>query len=98
MIRPPGDSRKDQRKNSRKADELVVVSGVSSGIGAATARAVASMGYYVLAGVRTDSETDAVRAEGIEPATLDITVPEHIGALARRIADDPERRGRRGPA
>ncbi|MFI1418757.1 SDR family NAD(P)-dependent oxidoreductase [Streptomyces sp. NPDC020731] len=88
MIRP----RKDPRKNPRESDELVVVSGASSGIGAATAQALAAMGYHVLAGVRTESEADAVRADGIEPVTLDITVPEHIEALARRIADDPERR------
>ncbi|MFF9335659.1 SDR family NAD(P)-dependent oxidoreductase [Streptomyces albogriseolus] len=92
MIRPPKDARKVQRKNVRKPDELVVVSGASSGIGAATAQALAAMGYHVLAGVRTDSEADAVRADGIEPVTLDITVPEHIEALTRRIADDPERR------
>lgn len=95
MIRPPKDSRKDQRKNPRKADGLVVVSGASSGIGAATARALAAKGYHVLAGVRTDSEADAVRADGIEPVTLDITVPHHVEALARRIADDPERRALR---
>ncbi|MEU0753294.1 SDR family NAD(P)-dependent oxidoreductase [Streptomyces albogriseolus] len=92
MSRPPKDARKDQRKNPRKPEELVVVSGASSGIGAATAQALAAMGYHVLAGVRTDSEADAVRADRIEPVTLDITVPEHIEALARRIADDPERR------
>ncbi|MGA5347515.1 SDR family NAD(P)-dependent oxidoreductase [Streptomyces griseoincarnatus] len=92
MSRPPKDARKVQRKNVRKPDELVVVSGASSGIGAATTQALAAMGYHVLAGVRTDSEADAVRANGIEPVTLDITVPEHIEALARRIADDPERR------
>ncbi|MGQ5228639.1 SDR family NAD(P)-dependent oxidoreductase [Streptomyces sp. yara] len=92
MSRPPKDARKVQRKNVRKPDELVIVSGAPSGIGAATAQALAAMGYHVLAGVRTDSEADAVRADGIEPVTLDITVPEHIEALARRIADDPERR------
>lgn len=92
MSRPPKETRKDQRKNPHKPDELVVVSGASSGIGAATAQALAARGYHVLAGVRTDSEADAVRADRIEPVTLDITVPEHIEALARRIADDPERR------
>ncbi|MEU0133068.1 SDR family NAD(P)-dependent oxidoreductase [Streptomyces sp. NPDC006296] len=95
MIRPPQDSPRDRRKNHRKPDELVVVSGASSGIGAATARALASMGYHVLAGVRTDGEADAIRADGIEPVTLDITVPHHVEALARRIADDPERRALR---
>ncbi|MFB7762028.1 SDR family NAD(P)-dependent oxidoreductase [Streptomyces xiamenensis] len=87
MTRPRKDPRKKPQKN-----ELAVVSGASSGIGAATAQALAAMGYHVLAGVRTDSEADAVRADGVEPVTLDITVPEHIEALARRIADDPERR------
>jgi NAD(P)-dependent dehydrogenase (short-subunit alcohol dehydrogenase family) len=88
VIRP----RKDPQRNPRTSDELVVVSGASSGIGAATAQTLAARGYHVLAGVRTDGEADAVRADGIEPVTLDITVPEHIEALARRIADDPERR------
>ncbi|MBP0459066.1 SDR family NAD(P)-dependent oxidoreductase [Streptomyces montanisoli] len=76
-------------------NELVVVSGASTGIGAATAHALASIGYHVLAGVRTSGEADAIRAEGIEPVTLDITVPAHIEALAQRIADDPERRALR---
>ncbi|MFI5571229.1 SDR family NAD(P)-dependent oxidoreductase [Streptomyces sp. NPDC051740] len=72
--------------------ELMVVSGAATGIGAATAHALASMGFHVLAGVRTGEEADAVRADGVEPVTLDITVPQHIEALARRIADDPEQR------
>ncbi|GHA92143.1 short-chain dehydrogenase [Streptomyces tendae] len=75
--------------------ELVVVSGASTGIGAATARALASTGHHVLAGVRTDAEADAIRAAGVEPVVLDITVPRHIDALARRIADDPEGRALR---
>ncbi|MER5890798.1 SDR family NAD(P)-dependent oxidoreductase [Streptomyces sp. NPDC001941] len=73
-------------------NELVVVSGASTGIGAATARELASMGYHVLAGVRTDAEADAIRAAGVEPVTLDITAPEHVAALAERIAGDTERR------
>jgi NAD(P)-dependent dehydrogenase (short-subunit alcohol dehydrogenase family) len=77
---------------SAKKNEIVVVSGASTGIGAATARALAAMGYHVLAGVRTDGEADAVRAEHIEPVTLDITVPGHVEALAERIAGDGERR------
>ncbi|GAA2265957.1 short-chain dehydrogenase [Streptomyces ruber] len=73
-------------------NELIVVSGASTGIGAATALKLASMGYHVLAGVRTDSEADAIRTENIDPVTLDITVPEHVEALAQRITDDRERR------
>jgi NAD(P)-dependent dehydrogenase (short-subunit alcohol dehydrogenase family) len=50
------------------------------------------MGYHVLAGVRTRDEADAILSAGVEPVTLDITVPRHIEALAERIANDPERR------
>jgi NAD(P)-dependent dehydrogenase (short-subunit alcohol dehydrogenase family) len=72
--------------------ELVVVSGASSGIGAATARRLASMGFYVLAGVRTAHDADKIRTDGIEPVLLDITIPEHVKNLAARIADDPQGR------
>ncbi|OWA12027.1 dehydrogenase [Streptomyces sp. CS113] len=82
-------------ESSPPKKELVVVSGASTGIGAATARALASTGHHVLAGVRTDAEADAIRAAGVEPVVLDITVPRHIDALAERIADDPERRALR---
>jgi NAD(P)-dependent dehydrogenase (short-subunit alcohol dehydrogenase family) len=73
-------------------NELVVISGASTGIGAATARELASRGYHVLAGVRRAADADAVRADRIEPVTLDITVPDHIASLASRIADDPQNR------
>jgi YD repeat-containing protein len=67
VARPRGDPRKNSQKNSQKnsrKNELVVVSGASSSIGATTAQALAAMGDHVLAGVRTDSEADAVRAVG----------------------------------
>ncbi|MFI6062218.1 SDR family NAD(P)-dependent oxidoreductase [Streptomyces sp. NPDC051286] len=70
----------------------MVVSGASTGIGAATARELASMGYHVLAGVRSDQEADTIRAQGVEPVMLDITVEAHIEALAERISRDPEQR------
>ncbi|MGM1017091.1 MAG: SDR family NAD(P)-dependent oxidoreductase [Actinomycetota bacterium] len=73
-------------------NELIVISGASSGIGAATARNLAARGYHVLAGVRRDEDADAIRSDLIEPITLDITVPGHVTALAARIADDPDER------
>ncbi|MCR6490492.1 SDR family NAD(P)-dependent oxidoreductase [Amycolatopsis sp. OK19-0408] len=69
--------------------ELVVVSGASTGLGAATARELATRGYHVLAGVRRDRDADAIRADGVEPVLLDITRPEHVRALAERVAADP---------
>lgn len=73
-------------------EQLIVVTGASSGIGAATARELASRGYHVLAGVRSAEEAASVRAPGIEPVTLDVTEPEHIAALARRIDADADGR------
>jgi NAD(P)-dependent dehydrogenase (short-subunit alcohol dehydrogenase family) len=73
-------------------NELIVVSGASTGIGAATARELAARGFHVLAGVRRPSDGDAIRAAGIEPVILDITQPGHIEALVARISGDAERR------
>ena len=72
--------------------EIVVVSGASSGIGAATARELAGRGFHVLAGVRRDADADAIRAASLEPIRLDITDDSAIEALVGRIAEDPERR------
>jgi NAD(P)-dependent dehydrogenase (short-subunit alcohol dehydrogenase family) len=72
--------------------DIVVVTGASTGIGAATARELAARGFHVLAGVRGKTDADVIRAANIEPVMLDITDQMAIEALARRIVDDPERR------
>jgi NAD(P)-dependent dehydrogenase (short-subunit alcohol dehydrogenase family) len=72
----------------RASAELAVVTGASTGLGAATARELAHRGLHVLAGVRREQDADALRSARIEPHILDITDPAHIAALARRIADD----------
>lgn len=68
------------------------MTGASTGMGAATARELARRGYHVLAGVRRESDGAALRAAGIEPVLLDITVQDHISALAARVEQDPHRR------
>lgn len=73
-------------------NEIMVVSGASTGMGAATARELAARGYHVLAGVRRERDGEAIRADGIEPVILDITRPEHVRALVERIASDPDHR------
>jgi NAD(P)-dependent dehydrogenase (short-subunit alcohol dehydrogenase family) len=83
--------------SSNRADrhELIVVTGASTGIGAATARAMADKGFHVLAGVRRDVDADALRGSGsagIEPVILDITVESDVAAIADRVARDPQRR------
>jgi NAD(P)-dependent dehydrogenase (short-subunit alcohol dehydrogenase family) len=78
--------------SNRAREELVVVTGASTGIGAATARELARRGFHVLAGVRRDVDAEALRADGIEPLILDITVESDVVAIADRIAADPLRR------
>ncbi|MFY1683591.1 SDR family NAD(P)-dependent oxidoreductase [Micromonospora sp. WMMD730] len=73
--------------------KLIVVTGASTGMGAATARELARRGFHVLAGVRrdadADADADAIRTTGIEPVILDITDAEQVAALAVRVGDDP---------
>jgi NAD(P)-dependent dehydrogenase (short-subunit alcohol dehydrogenase family) len=72
--------------------ELVIITGASSGIGEATARELARRGFHVLAGVRNDRDANAIHGSGIEPLIIDITNPDHIRALATRVHGDPQGR------
>lgn len=78
--------------NRPSQQELVVVTGASSGIGAATARELARRGFHVLAGIRRKEDGDALRGPKLEPLVLDITDEADIAALVQRIADDTETR------
>ncbi len=79
-------------RNSADRHELIVVSGASTGMGAATAKELARRGFHVLAGVRREQDAEALRAERIEPTILDITVESDVAAIADRVASDPQRR------
>jgi NAD(P)-dependent dehydrogenase (short-subunit alcohol dehydrogenase family) len=77
---------------SVETQEIVIITGASSGIGEATARELARRGFHVLAGIRRDHDADAIRGLNIEPLILDITNPDHIRALADRVHGDPQGR------
>ena len=77
---------------SPESQALAIVTGASSGIGAATTRELARRGFHVLAGVRREQDADAIRGPGIEPLIIDITKPDHIRALADRVREDPQGR------
>ena len=63
---------------SSELQEIAIVTGASTGIGAATAHELAERGFHVLAGVRRDRDADAIRGPGIEPLIIDVTNPDHI--------------------
>lgn len=72
--------------------ELAIVTGASTGMGAATARELARRKFHVLAGVRRDQDADAIRGLGVEPVILDITNADHIRSLVHRVQNDPQGR------
>lgn len=74
---------------SSKNQELVVVTGTSSGIGRATAERLAADGFHVLAGVRRQEDADKIRRHNIEPVIVDITNLDTLKALAERVKHDP---------
>ncbi|MHA7651432.1 SDR family NAD(P)-dependent oxidoreductase [Mycobacterium sp. ML4] len=69
-------------------NELIVVTGASTGMGAATAKELSRRGFHVLAGVRREVDADALCGDGIEPHILDITVDSDVAAVADRVARD----------
>jgi NAD(P)-dependent dehydrogenase (short-subunit alcohol dehydrogenase family) len=73
-------------------NQLAVVTGASSGVGRATARALAERGFHVLAGVRRPADGDEIAAERLEPVILDITDAADVAAIADRVRDDGDAR------
>jgi NAD(P)-dependent dehydrogenase (short-subunit alcohol dehydrogenase family) len=67
------------------------VTGASSGIGRATALALAARGYDVLAGVRRAEDANQFAGTRVEPMTLDITDPAHLNGIAERVENDAGR-------
>ena len=73
------------------AREYAVITGASSGIGAATARLLANNGYHVIAAARRTERLAALAAEdqNIEAFTLDVTKQESIDSLTKHLQAKP---------
>jgi len=79
----------DAQENARKA---VLVTGASSGIGRHVTELLASQGYFVYAGARSQQDLDALDAlENVEAVRLDVTVQDEIDAAVETV-----RKGGRG--
>jgi NAD(P)-dependent dehydrogenase (short-subunit alcohol dehydrogenase family) len=73
---------------SPETSELALVTGASTGMGAATARELAARGYHVLAGVRREVDGHELESTNIRPVILDITRSEQIADVAALIEAD----------
>jgi NADP-dependent 3-hydroxy acid dehydrogenase YdfG len=73
------------------AREYAVITGASSGIGAATATLLAENGYHVIAGARRRDRLDALAAsnENIEAVELDVTDQSSVDVLASQLRGKP---------
>jgi NAD(P)-dependent dehydrogenase (short-subunit alcohol dehydrogenase family) len=70
---------------SQQETKVAIVTGASSGIGAAAARMLAAEGYHVVAAARSMDKLEAMRTERIEPFPLDVTQPESIEAVVAHV-------------
>lgn len=73
---------------SPESASLIVITGASTGMGAATARELAARGHTVIAGVRREADGLELESANIRPFIVDITRPEQIAELAAFIDAD----------
>lgn len=68
----------------------VIVTGASTGIGRATTMRLAASGFRVFAGVRKESDAEALRSQSpaVTPLILDVTDAEQLAAAAEQVEQE----------
>lgn len=84
MPPPPDPHPPDEAPERRRG---CLVTGASTGIGRATARALADAGFACIGTVRSAEDAEAVREEGILPLRLDVTDREAVEGLADAVEE-----------
>src|SRR5436309_13511475 len=87
--RSAGDRSGIEERRVELADKVVIVTGGSSGIGAATARRAAEEGAKVVLAARRTDRIEALAAElpGALAVTTDVRDPEQVRALVQVTLD-----------
>jgi NADP-dependent 3-hydroxy acid dehydrogenase YdfG len=81
-------NRQNQTMTEPQVPRIAVVTGASSGIGSATARALADAGFRVVCAARRTDRIEALAAEiGGVAVTCDVTSPESVAGLAAAAGD-----------
>jgi NADP-dependent 3-hydroxy acid dehydrogenase YdfG len=76
------------RNNGRMTTRTAVVTGASSGIGAATARHLAAEGFHVFCAARREDRVEALAKEiDGTPVRCDVTSADEVAALATQVGD-----------
>jgi NAD(P)-dependent dehydrogenase (short-subunit alcohol dehydrogenase family) len=69
------------------AQGAVVVTGASTGIGEASARQLAGLGFDVFAGVRKDEDAERAKESGLRPLRLDVIDDGSVAAAANEVRE-----------
>ena len=72
----------------RRVQKTVLITGCSSGIGRASARAFNDEGWTVYATARNPADIETLGDQGCELATLDVTDPDDVDRVVDRILDE----------
>lgn len=71
-----------------ESTKTVLITGTSTGIGAACVEALADAGWRVYAGVRGDAAASAKTSSSVVPIVLDVTSESSIAAAAAQVRDE----------